>query len=326
MSNTNLIERYIYAVTRRIPEDQREDVADELRGTIEDMLEDKGSRTERHVKEVLSSLGDPDALAGRYKGSKQYLIGPDLYPSYIRALRLASAIGLPIALGINLIAQLVAGIQFGGVIGTTIGVLITVAAHIGFWVTLVFFIIERTHAGKKEIQEAIGIWTPDMLPEFPAKNQILISEGATDLVTYAFLAALPFLAQTFFGAHNDSGFTPLFDPAIWAWTPIIVALGVLGILKAALKLYKRNWTPALTLFNVIFNGAIIAGLVLLYNTTQIVNPAIVEVIKANTTNVEYIGNIIHWSVLISVVVTVGIYVYDSVASVVRALRLKRRSL
>lgn len=324
MSNTNLVKRYIYAVTRRIPEDQREDVADELRATIEDILEDKGSRSEKNIKDVLASLGDPDALAGRYKGSKQYLIGPDLYPSYIRALRLAAAIGLPIALGINLIAQLVAGIQFGGVIGTTVGVLIGVAAHIGFWTTLVFFIIERTHSGKKEIQEAIGIWTPDMLPELPAKHQIPISEGITDLVTYAFLAGLPLFAQTLFGDHGEGAFTPLFNPAIWAWTPIIIALGVLGVLKTVLKLYKRNWTPLLTIFNVLFNGSMIAGLILLYNTTEIINPAIVEVIKANTTNVENIGTVIHWSVLISVIVTVGIYAYDAVASVVRATQLKRR--
>jgi hypothetical protein len=34
-----MIDRYVYAVTKRLPEKQREDVSDELRGLIEDMLE-----------------------------------------------------------------------------------------------------------------------------------------------------------------------------------------------------------------------------------------------------------------------------------------------
>ena len=39
--NLDLIERYIYAATKRLPKKQREDVAQELRGLIDDMLNER---------------------------------------------------------------------------------------------------------------------------------------------------------------------------------------------------------------------------------------------------------------------------------------------
>ena len=39
--NEDLLERYLYAVTRRLPGKQREDVAQELRGLVDDMLSDR---------------------------------------------------------------------------------------------------------------------------------------------------------------------------------------------------------------------------------------------------------------------------------------------
>lgn len=49
----NLIEVYIQEVTRRLPEKSREDIALELRSTIEDMLPDADDYNEEDVKLVL---------------------------------------------------------------------------------------------------------------------------------------------------------------------------------------------------------------------------------------------------------------------------------
>ncbi|ECH9276498.1 hypothetical protein YV30_23930, partial [Salmonella enterica subsp. enterica] len=65
MIPSDLIELYVYEVTRRLPERNREDIALELRSTIEDMLpEDYG---EAEVKEALAKLGDPAMLAAQYR-------------------------------------------------------------------------------------------------------------------------------------------------------------------------------------------------------------------------------------------------------------------
>lgn len=51
----DLVERYIYAVTQKLPSQTREDIGKELRGLIADMLEERaqGERiTEKHIEKV----------------------------------------------------------------------------------------------------------------------------------------------------------------------------------------------------------------------------------------------------------------------------------
>lgn len=76
-----MIERYIYAVTQKLPQSQREDIAVELRGLIEDMVEERVGDTadEKVVEEVLLELGSPREMALKYTGKKRYLIGPELF-------------------------------------------------------------------------------------------------------------------------------------------------------------------------------------------------------------------------------------------------------
>src|SRR5690242_9783889 len=93
-----LVKRYIYAVTRKLPEAQRADIAKELGGLIEDMLEDHTQgrpATEKDVEAVLLKLGSPDELANKYRGGKGYLIGPEIYSTYIMVLKIVlGAVGI----------------------------------------------------------------------------------------------------------------------------------------------------------------------------------------------------------------------------------------
>ena len=86
-----MIEKYIYAVTQRLPQSQRADIAQELTGLIEDMLEERaGDRAvgEKDVESVLLELGNPKDLADKYRGSKKYLIGPELFHPYVSILKI----------------------------------------------------------------------------------------------------------------------------------------------------------------------------------------------------------------------------------------------
>ena len=76
-------ERYIYAVTRRLPKKQRREVALELEELISDMLEDGGT-----IEEVLVRLGDPAAFAKKYQDGARCLIGPAYFDNYIWLLRI----------------------------------------------------------------------------------------------------------------------------------------------------------------------------------------------------------------------------------------------
>jgi len=79
-----IIDLYIQEVTRRLPEKSREDIALELRSTIEDMLPDDYS--EEDVKPVLEKMGNPAILASGYLDRPMHLIGPRYFDVYINLL------------------------------------------------------------------------------------------------------------------------------------------------------------------------------------------------------------------------------------------------
>ena len=93
MDSTNngfagMIDRYIYDVTRRLPKNQRQDIDAELRGLIEDMVEERSPQPEKSdLEAVLTELGRPSALAAKYRGSKRFLIGPELFDVYFLVLK-----------------------------------------------------------------------------------------------------------------------------------------------------------------------------------------------------------------------------------------------
>ena len=92
----NLIEVYIQEVTRRLSEKSREDIALELRSTIEDMLPD--DYKEEDVKLVLEKLGNPASLASGYQDQPMYLIGPRYFDVYVTLLKMILPIAGAIAL------------------------------------------------------------------------------------------------------------------------------------------------------------------------------------------------------------------------------------
>lgn len=84
--NNDLIERYLYAVTKRMNRKQREDVARELRTLIEDMLMERcveQQPQEKDVRIVLTELGTPQELSAQYDDkADQCLIGQPYYTTY----------------------------------------------------------------------------------------------------------------------------------------------------------------------------------------------------------------------------------------------------
>ena len=83
MVKNDLIDRYIYAVTKHMKSAMKKDVAAELETIIQDMLEERCedvTPTERDIKVVLTELGTPNELASKYKGETQdCLIGQPYY-------------------------------------------------------------------------------------------------------------------------------------------------------------------------------------------------------------------------------------------------------
>lgn len=84
-SKEDLIDRYVYAVISKLPVAQRAEIERDVRGLIEDMLEERAQGGEANVvivEAVLSELGHPSKLAAQYRETKRYLIGPELIDLY----------------------------------------------------------------------------------------------------------------------------------------------------------------------------------------------------------------------------------------------------
>lgn len=98
-----MIDKYIQVVTEHLNEQQKDEIARELRANINDMLEAKcGDKepTKEEIEAVLLELGDPKKLARSYMGAPNFLIREELYDIYSKVLRIvlicvliASAIG-----------------------------------------------------------------------------------------------------------------------------------------------------------------------------------------------------------------------------------------
>ena len=93
------IQRYIYDVTKRLDEKQREDISKELEANIYDMLGE--NQSDENIKQVLTELGSPAKMAMNYK-EPMYLISPELFDDYKHVLVIVVSVfvGIAFALGI----------------------------------------------------------------------------------------------------------------------------------------------------------------------------------------------------------------------------------
>jgi hypothetical protein len=108
----DLVERYIQSVRSLLPKAQQDDIAEELEGAIRARIEARETELGRKLKQpeveaILQEIGHPIAVAGRY-APQRHLIGPDIYPFWWIAVKLAVVLSAIIALARGL-GDLVSG-------------------------------------------------------------------------------------------------------------------------------------------------------------------------------------------------------------------------
>lgn len=277
----NLIEVYIQEVTRRLPEKNREDIALELRSTIEDMLPD--SYSEENVKEVLEKMGNPVTLASRYRDKPMHLIGPRYFEVYVTLLKMI----LPIATVASLVAiipeyfnshngqEAVINVILD-ITGIGIWRIIEVGIQVFFWLTIVFAILERVDIEKDEhpLTDCLQKWTPDDLrniPYIPKKKAISKFEVFGSLLWIAIWATVYFNANHFVGVYEggENGLefvVPVFNQdVLLQYSPIVISVIVLQIVLVIFMFIKGQWTKKLSIYNaaVEFFGTIVFIVLLL---------------------------------------------------------------
>ena len=222
---------------------------------------------------MLVELGDPIRLAASYADRPLYLVGPALFPEYVRLLRVLLWVVVPIVLVVLVVIGVLQGLTFGGIVGSAIGTAITTGVHIAFWTTLVFAIIERTPSTSRK---PIVTWTPDMLMDVPTKRMSfgeLIGAVVGAVLGVSLLLLSPILTTV---TDADGDPVGVLQPALWDfWVPYLVVLAVVGIAFEFVKYYAGPSLP-LAFSNLVLNAAVVVPVVWLAATGQLLNPAFFE--------------------------------------------------
>ncbi len=243
--DSELIRRYIYAVTKRLPRKSREDVAKELNTLIADMLEERCGQvlpTEKDVRVVLTELGTPAELYDQYSGEgKKCLIGPPYYATYLYVLRIVTIcalIGTTLAFALSMIAGERENYWFLEVF-KWIGMLFSAAVAAFAFVTALFAFFYH-----KEIP-LDGSTGLDNLPPVPEKRD-RISKGESIfgiVISVVFVLVLLCCPQIFCAVTENGEVYPVFHPqAIRGTWYLIVFFGLAGIAGEAVKLMDGRYT------------------------------------------------------------------------------------
>ncbi|GAA1935347.1 hypothetical protein GCM10009716_47970 [Streptomyces sodiiphilus] len=251
MSTSRLTERYVDEVVSRLPAERRDDIAAELRTIIADAVEGRGaSDPGSSEREVLSEMGDPIRYAARYNDRRPGLIGPDLFPAYIRMLAILLRAVVPLlslamaALHFADTGDQVAAVRTGAVTGLVLG--IQMAAVL----TVVFAVAERVRHGDGTTARARS-WTPDDLPQArqsPDKGGIMaLSTVGWDVLLLTLIiwqyTAKPYRTD---GAEGGGERVAVLDPALWSGWIWPVLLGLVGLAAVSLaRLAAQGWTMRL---------------------------------------------------------------------------------
>jgi hypothetical protein len=331
-----LIDRYVYAVTERLPVEIREDVNKELHANIEDMLPENAE--EDDVKKVLEKLGDPVKLANEYNPTRKYLIGPDIYDTYISVLKLVISIVTIVLVFVTLIEEVVNPSANEELIKMSIEIftnLISTAIQgvvQGFlWVTLVFVIIERTGVNEGKIPFIKKKWSIDDLPEVSVTNKRKISRVET---AFSMFFSMLFLIIIYYQPQligiyekNGNGITlsaPLFIvERLQSYIFIIILVAFLGFGIQIWKFIAMKWSVPLAIANTIYNLASCILVLLMISDGSLLNQSVISSL-ANLTEVlpSQLTNTWQWGIRVSIAVLILVTLGDSINGFVKCKRIK----
>lgn len=259
--NTNLIDRYIAEVGKHLSLKNRDDIQQEIRSTLEDMLADRVKESgkeadEAMLVEVLRKFGQPGKVAASYQ-SERYLIGPKLYGSYLTTLQVVLPVVFLLA-----IVQLLAGY---GQMQLTVqaflraklvgieDILTPLFTALGV-ITLIFFGLQHC---MPEFKEKSGEWDPNSLPEATASNRIhiagLVLEGIAASLAIIIFAFFPHFITIgykvdgswwigIFSMVKESTWSiPILSQAFFGYLPALTVLWATTILLDISLLRRGRW-------------------------------------------------------------------------------------
>jgi len=275
----NLINRYVSEVGKNLIFIKgRKDIENELRSTLEDMLEERAQASGKPADDamqmdLLKEYGAPRKVAETYNPNP-YLIGPRLFPIFMTILKIVVAavtLGLSIATGIQIISlSPMTALELLSTISK--GVLNIISASIGAFgnLALIFALIER-YAPTADIKmDEENEWNPASLMKEPEPQEIKFWEPILAIVfTFIALSVFNFNPQLigfYYLNGNEWQVTPLLSEAFFRWLPLMNIAWIAEIIINGMLLRAGRWTTptrlvsiGTKLFQIVILGLLIAG-------------------------------------------------------------------
>lgn len=285
----DLINRYVYAVVRRLPISMRNDVDKELHSIISDTLEARCGEvqpTEKDVKVVLTELGTPSELSAKYDpNGERSLISKEYFPTYFMVLKICLActfFGLLVAGIINLIIDPPrfgsAADNFFGIwqfISSALGTLVSAAVSVFGGVTLIFAFMQDKGVNIDGSTDELS-----RLPAVPENSAVIKrSECIVGIVFSTLFLLLMCFAPQLMAVYNinvsggTSSYVPILNTTVvkGLW-PFWVAFFVLGAGRDLWRMFIGTYNVQTLVVTIVADvlSALIACYVFL--TKNIMNP------------------------------------------------------
>ena len=163
---TDLLERYLAAIARNLPDAQRRDVTAELGDLLLSEIEEEEGRlgrpqTREELEALLIRFGHPLTVSGRYR-KVQHLIGPEIFPFWWAAVKVSLAVVIGIYVVLVAIGMMATGAVADDIAESAPGLVPALLATVG-GLTLAFAAIEQFGPRGRRIP-----WKPRQLP--PARG------------------------------------------------------------------------------------------------------------------------------------------------------------
>jgi len=248
------IERYIYAVVKRLPENMKKEVSEELKANISDMLSEKP--TDDEIEAVLKKLGSPRVLANNYRGKDRYVVSPLYYDDYINVLKIVFIIFAVLSVVFGSIESVI-NLNSDNVFMMVIEVFGDVTSNLfeGWFrafaiVTIIFWIISYV-SQKSNCNE----WKVKDLPEVPKASSAKINRTGSIIglifgVTFSVIwVAILMRYLDYIGIYNNGSFlAPIFNQSTTdLFVPYFIASAVFVLIVSLIKIYYAEWRLEVTI-------------------------------------------------------------------------------
>lgn len=330
MTNNEMIERYIYAATKLLPEKNRKDIADELRANIGDMLDARCGEvlpTENDVRVVLAEMGTPDELAEKYSSDKVgHLIGGIYYLKWKIVLKVVLICALA---GVTLATVMEAFLEHNDLF-VTVGDLVSNTTGVAFaafaFVTIIFAIFERKNV---KLAESDSI---DKLPSVPDRSNRISKADPIIGIAFGVVFTVLFLGfpQVFPIMINVGKDSFEYIPALdvdsirAAWLPIII-FAVTGIVRECVQLVEGRYCKSVMISTIVTNAIAIVAAVFWLTDFNIMNSEGIAQIAAATGKNEVVVQLFNNFNLFFLAVVTFALALDTVTTVVKSVRAMKEN-